>query len=89
MCGKNFEIHGVHNPRKCIALRNFYSCISPLKTRPQFLSSRPRQKEITPPPRQHSFENLFTPTAERGGGNYDLLCLNSVNFFKCDGFTVL
>ena len=36
---------------------------------PKFLSSHPRQK--------HFFENLFPPTAERGGGNYDLLYQNS------------
>ena len=30
----------------------------------RFLSSRPKQKNITPSPRQHSFENLFPPTAE-------------------------
>ena len=45
---------------------------------PKFLSSRPRQKEITHSPRQHSFENLFPPTAEWGGGKYDLLYQNSV-----------
>ena len=39
----------------------------------KFLSSRPRQKEITHSSRQHSFENLFPPTAERGGGSDDLL----------------
>ena len=35
-----------------------------LKLSPKFLSSRPRQ---------HSFKNLFPPTAKRGGENYDLL----------------
>ena len=48
-----------------------------LKLVPKFLSSRPRQKEITHSTRQRSFENLFLPTAERGGGN-NLLCQNSV-----------
>ena len=28
MCGKNFLIHGVHIPIKCIVLRHFYSCLS-------------------------------------------------------------
>ena len=51
---------------------------------PNFLSSRPRQKEITHSPRQHSFENLFPPTAERGGGNYDLLYQNSVRKYQDD-----
>ena len=32
----------------------------------------------SPPTRQHSFENLFSPTAEIDGGNYDLLYQNSV-----------
>ena len=53
---------------------------------PKFLSSRPRQKEITHSPRQHFFENLFLPlpTAERGWGNYDLLYQNSVRKYEYD-----
>ena len=43
------------------------------KLTPKFLSSRPRQKEITHSQKQHSFENLFPPIAVRGGRNYDLL----------------
>ena len=54
------------------------------KLAPKFLSSGPRQKEITHSPRQHSFENLFSPTVERGGGNYDLLYQNSVRRYKDD-----
>ena len=38
------------------------------KLAPKFLSSHPRQKEITHSPRLHFFENLFPSTAERGGG---------------------
>ena len=38
------------------------------KLAPNFLSSRPKQKEIANSPRQHSFGNLFLPTAESGGG---------------------
>ena len=52
------------------------------KLAPKFLSSRPRQKEITPCPRQHSFENLFLPIAERDGGNYDLLYQNWVRKYE-------
>ena len=78
MCGKNFQIYGVHISRKCIDSRQFYSCPSSLRTIPALLSSRPRQKKITHSPRHHSFENLFPSTAERGGGNYDLLYQNSV-----------
>ena len=54
------------------------------KLAPNFLSSRPRQKEITHSPRQHSFENLFPLTTERGGGNYDLLYQNSVRKYEDD-----
>ena len=43
------------------------------KLAPKFLSSRYRLKKITHCPRQHSFKNLFPPTAERGAGSYDLL----------------
>ena len=34
MCGKNFQIYGVHIPRKCIEFRDFYSCTSTLETHP-------------------------------------------------------
>ena len=54
------------------------------KLAPKFLSSRPKPKEITHSPRQHSFENLFPSTAERGGGNYYLLYQNSVRKYKDD-----
>ena len=54
---------------------------------PKFLSSRPRQKEITNLPRQHFFENLFPPTAERDGGNYDLLYQNSVRKYEDEHFS--
>ena len=86
MCGKNFQIYLVHIPRKCIDSRHFTHAPSRSKFAPKFLSSRPRQKEVThfPRPRQHSFENLFSPTGERGGGNYDLLYLNSVRKYEDD-----
>ena len=35
------------------------------KLAPKFLSSHPRQKEITCFPREHFFKNLFPTTAER------------------------
>ena len=54
------------------------------KLDPKFLSSRPRQKEITYSPRKHSSEDLFCPTAARGGGNYDLLYQNSVIKYEDD-----
>ena len=34
MCGKNVQVYWVHIPIKCIDSRHFYSCPSPLKTRP-------------------------------------------------------
>ena len=54
------------------------------KLTPKFLSSHPGQKKITHCPWQHSFENLFLPTAERDGGNYDLLYKNSVTKYEDD-----
>ena len=46
------------------------------KLAPKFLSSRPRQ---------HSFENLFPPSAEKGGGrNNALLYQNSVRKYEYD-----
>ena len=69
MCDKSFQIYGVYIPRKCIDSRNFYSCLSPLKTHS---------------PRQHFFENLFPPTAQRDGGNYDLLYRNSLRKYEDD-----
>ena len=54
------------------------------KLAPNFLSSHSRQKEITHSPRQHFFKNLFPPTAERGGGNYDLLYQNSIRKYEDD-----
>ena len=54
------------------------------KLAPNFLSSRPRQKKVTHSPRQHSFENLFPPTAEKGERNYDLLYQNSVRKYEDD-----
>ena len=55
------------------------------KLAPNFLSSsHPRQKEITHFPRRHFFENLFPRTAERDGGNYDLLYQNSIRKYEDD-----
>ena len=54
------------------------------KLAPRFLPSCPRHEEITHSPRQHSFENQFPPTAESGGGNYNLLYQNSVRKYEDD-----
>ena len=51
---------------------------------PKFLSSRPRQKEITHSPWQQFFESLFPPTTERDGGNYDMIYQNSVRKYLDD-----
>ena len=84
MCGKNFQINGVPITIKCIDSRHFYLAPPHSKLAPNFLPSRPRQEEITHPPRQHSFENLFPQTAERDRGNHDLLYQNSVRKYEED-----
>ena len=66
-------------------IRGIFTRITPhSKLAPKFLSSHPRQKKVTHSPRQHSFENLFPPTAEKGEGNYDLLYQNSVRKYEDD-----
>ena len=91
MCGKNFQIYGVikKNARKILEnalIRGIFTHAPPHSklAPPKFLSSCPGQKEITHSPRQHSFANLFPPTAERSGGNYDLLYQNSVRKYEDD-----
>ena len=47
-------------------IRGIFTHASPhLKLAPKFLLSRPRQKEITHLPRQHSFENLLYQNSVR------------------------
>ena len=78
MCGKIFKITEFTFLENAL-IRDIFTRASPRsKLTPKFLSSRPRQKEITHSPRQHSFENLFPPGTEMDGGNYDLLYQNSV-----------
>ena len=50
MCGNNFQIYGVFIPIKCIDLRHFYSCPSPLKTHPprSFHHALGRRKLLIP-----------------------------------------
>ena len=85
ICGTNFQIYRVHIPRKNAVIPGIFTHAPPhSKFVPKFLSSRPRQKEITQSARQDSFENLFPPTGERGGGNYDLLYQNSVRKYEDD-----
>ena len=54
------------------------------KLAPNFLLSRPRQKEITHSPKVAFFRKSVSPTAERGGGNYDLLYQNLVRSYEDD-----
>ena len=54
------------------------------KFAPNLLSPCPRQKEITHSPWQHSFENPFPTTEERGEESYDLLYQNSVRKYEDD-----
>ena len=54
------------------------------KHAPKFLTLRPTQKESTHSPRQHSFKNLFPLTAERCGGNYNLLYLKLIRKYEND-----
>ena len=84
MCEKNFQIDCAHIPRKSIECKHFYPCPTPLKICPKFLSLHPRQREITHSPRHHLFENLFPPTAEMGGGNYDLFYQNLIRKYEDD-----
>ena len=58
---EKFSIYGVHIPRKSIE-----SAPPPQsKLSPKFLSSHPRQKEITHSLRQYFFKNLFPPTGRK------------------------
>ena len=85
MSGNSFQIYGVHIPRRNALIRGIFTQAPPhSKLAPKFLSSRRRHKEITHYSRQHSFENLFPPTVERSGGNYDLLYQNSVKKYEDD-----
>ena len=84
MCGKNFQICGVHIPRDALNLGIFTHAPSHSKLASKLLSSHPRQKEITHSPRQHLFKNLFPTTVERGVGSNDLLYKNSVRKYEDD-----
>ena len=83
LCGKNVQSHDVHIPRNSTEYRYFYLCLLiHSKLAPKFLSSHPRQREITYSPRQHFFENLFPSTEEMGGRNYDLHYQNQSETMK-------
>ena len=82
MCGKIFKFMEFSFLENALIRGIFTHAPLHSKLASNFLSSRSRQKEITHSPRQHSFENLFPPTVERGGGNYDLLYQNSVRKYE-------
>ena len=71
-------------PENTLNLGIFTHVSSHSKLAPKILSSHPRKKEITHSPRQHFFENLFPPIAERGGGNYNLLYQHSIRKYNDD-----
>ena len=75
--GKIFKFTELTFLENALIRRIFTHAPPQSKLSPKLLSSRPRPKEIT-----HSFENLFPPTAERGGGNYDLLYQNSLRKYE-------
>ena len=54
------------------------------KLSPKFLSRHPSHKKITHSPRKYFLENLFPPTAKRGGGDHDLLYKNSIRKYEDD-----
>ena len=65
---------------------------SPVKTLPKgFIVTTPPpptpflgRGKLFIPPRQRFFENLLPPTAERGGGKFDLLYQNSIRKYQDD-----
>ena len=73
MCGKNFQIYGAHIPRKCIDLRDFYSCLSHSKLARKFLSPHPRLKKNTQSPKAGFFQKSVSHNCRKEWRNYGLL----------------
>ena len=82
--GKCFKFMGFTFLENALIRDIFTHALPQSKLAPKFLSSRPKQKEITYPPRQHSFANLFPQIVERGGIKYYLLDRNSVRKYDDD-----
>ena len=82
ICEKNFEFLEFTFLENALIQSIFTHAPPHSKLALKFMSSRPTQKKITYYPRRHSFENLFRPTAESRGGNYDLFYQNSVKRYK-------
>ena len=84
MCGEIFEFMEFTVLENGLIQGIFTHAPPHSKLAPKSLSSRPRQKKITHFPSQEFLENLFAPTAERGGGNYGLLYQHSVRKYEDD-----
>ena len=57
---------------------------TPLPSQISFKFLSLRRVILLIPLRSHFFENIFPPAGERSGGNYDLLCQNSIRKFEDD-----
>ena len=66
MCGKNFQIFGVHVPKKCIESRHFYSCSSTLKTRPQVPVITPQAEGNCSSPLSAFIQKSVSPNSRKG-----------------------
>ena len=88
VCGKNFHIYGVHIPRKCIDSRYFYSCPSPLKTRPQLFVITPYAEGNYSFSQAAFFQKSVSPNNKKGWRKLliatDLLYQNSVRKYEDD-----
>ena len=84
--GKKIEIYGFHILRKFIESRHIYPCpLTNSNSPPSFYNHPPPdRKELLIPLRQRISENLFLPTTERGGENYDLFYQNSIRKYEDD-----
>ena len=82
MCGEHFEFMKLKFLQNAL-IRGIFTHTPPhSKLTPNFLSSSPRQKDITHSPRQHCFKNLFPGTAERGKENWFYLLKFSQKIWK-------
>ena len=68
ICGQNFQIYGVHIPRKWIDSRHFYSCPSPVKTCPQILVIAPQAEG------NYSFPQAVCFPQQQKGGEETMIC---------------
>ena len=66
MCGKNFQIYGVHIPRKFIDSRHLYSCPCPTQNLPPSSCHHTlgRRKLLIPP--SSILSKIYFPQQEKG-----------------------